>query len=43
MNHDRNFVTWFGVVGMGGVLHTLNPRLFDDQLDISSTMPRTGS
>ena len=33
MNHDRHFVAWFGVVGMGGVLHTLNPRLFDDQLE----------
>jgi acyl-CoA synthetase (AMP-forming)/AMP-acid ligase II len=33
MNHDRHFVSWFGVVGMGGVLHTLNPRLFDDQLE----------
>ena len=33
MNHDRHLASWFGVVGMGGVLHTLNPRLFDDQLD----------
>ena len=33
MNHDRHLVSWFGVPGMGGVLHTLNPRLFDDQLD----------
>jgi acyl-CoA synthetase (AMP-forming)/AMP-acid ligase II len=33
MNHDRHFVAWFGIVGMGGVLHTLNPRLFDDQLE----------
>src|SRR3954453_829346 len=33
MNHDRHLVSWFGIVGMGGVLHTLNPRLFDDQLD----------
>ncbi|MEO7635495.1 MAG: long-chain fatty acid--CoA ligase [Sphingomicrobium sp.] len=33
MNHDRHLVAWFGVAGMGGVLHTLNPRLFDDQLD----------
>ena len=32
MNHDRHLVAWFGVVGMGAVLHTLNPRLFDDQL-----------
>jgi fatty-acyl-CoA synthase len=32
MNHDRHLAAWFGVVGMGGVLHTLNPRLFDAQL-----------
>jgi fatty-acyl-CoA synthase len=32
MNHDRHLASWFGIVGMGGVLHTLNPRLFDDQL-----------
>ena len=32
-NHDRHLAAWFGVVGMGGVLHTLNFRLFDDQLD----------
>jgi fatty-acyl-CoA synthase len=33
MNHDRHLVSWFGIVGMGGVIHTNNPRLFDDQLD----------
>ena len=33
MNHDRHLVSWFGVIGMGGVLHTINPRLFDDQLE----------
>ena len=32
MNHDRHLVSWFGAVGMGGVIHTINPRLFDDQL-----------
>jgi fatty-acyl-CoA synthase len=31
MNHDRHLASWFGAVGMGGVIHTLNPRLFDDQ------------
>ena len=31
MNHDRHLTTWFGAVGAGGVIHTLNPRLFDDQ------------
>jgi acyl-CoA synthetase (AMP-forming)/AMP-acid ligase II len=32
MNHDRHLTAWFGVVGAGAVLHTINPRLFDDQL-----------
>jgi acyl-CoA synthetase (AMP-forming)/AMP-acid ligase II len=32
MNHDRHLTAWFGVVGAGGVLHTVNPRLFNDQL-----------
>jgi len=32
MNHDRHLVSWYGVTGAGGVLHTLNPRLFDDQI-----------
>ena len=32
MNHDRHLTAWFGVVGAGGVLHTVNPRLFEDQL-----------
>ena len=32
MNHARHLVAWYGVIGMGGILHTLNPRLFDDQL-----------
>lgn len=33
MNHARHLVSWYGVAGMGGVLHTINPRLFDDQLE----------
>ncbi|MCY7339098.1 MAG: AMP-binding protein, partial [Sphingomonas bacterium] len=33
MNHAKHLTAWYGVIGMGGVLHTLNPRLFDDQLD----------
>ncbi|MFM2372348.1 MAG: hypothetical protein RIS85_2070 [Pseudomonadota bacterium] len=33
MNHHRHLVSWYGAVGVGGVLHTLNPRLFDDQLE----------
>lgn len=33
MNHARHLVAWYGAIGMGGVLHTINPRLFPDQLD----------
>ena len=32
MNHGRHLIAWYGIVGMGGVLHTINPRLFHDQL-----------
>jgi fatty-acyl-CoA synthase len=37
MNHDRHLTAWFGVPGMGAVLHTINPRLFDDQLAYIAT------
>jgi fatty-acyl-CoA synthase len=33
MNHSRHLVTWYGTIGLGAVVHTINPRLFDDQLD----------
>jgi acyl-CoA synthetase (AMP-forming)/AMP-acid ligase II len=33
MNHSRHLVSWYGATGAGGVLHTINPRLFDDQLE----------
>jgi fatty-acyl-CoA synthase len=33
MNHGRHLVAWYGATGAGGVLHTINPRLFDDELD----------
>src|SRR3546814_3022346 len=32
MNHGHHLVGWYGTAGMGGVLHTVNPRLFDEQL-----------
>jgi fatty-acyl-CoA synthase len=32
MNHARHLVAWYGVAGMGGLIHTINPRLFEDQL-----------
>src|SRR6478735_115152 len=33
MNHSRHLTAWYGAIGMGGILHTINPRLFDDQLE----------
>jgi fatty-acyl-CoA synthase len=32
MNHERHLIAWYGTIGMGGVVHTINPRLFPDQL-----------
>jgi fatty-acyl-CoA synthase len=31
-NTWRHLEIWYGVMGMGGIVHTLNPRLFTDQL-----------
>jgi acyl-CoA synthetase (AMP-forming)/AMP-acid ligase II len=31
-NHDRHMEIYFGVTGSGAVLHTVNPRLFPDQV-----------
>ncbi|KRB82527.1 long-chain fatty acid--CoA ligase [Sphingomonas sp. Root710] len=31
-NHGRHLVSWFGAIGAGAVIHTINPRLFDDQI-----------
>ncbi|WP_374331646.1 long-chain-fatty-acid--CoA ligase [Aestuariivirga sp.] len=31
-NTWRHIEIWYGVMGMGGIVHTLNPRLFTDQL-----------
>jgi acyl-CoA synthetase (AMP-forming)/AMP-acid ligase II len=32
MNGGAHLAAWFGIMGMGAVCHTLNPRLSDDQL-----------
>ena len=32
MNHHHHLTAWYGTIGMGGVIHTINPRLFDEQL-----------
>ena len=31
-NTHRHIECWYGISGMGGVAHTINPRLFDDQI-----------
>lgn len=31
-NTGRHLEAWYGIMGMGGVYHTLNPRLFPDQI-----------
>lgn len=31
-NSARHLEAWFGIMGMGGIYHTLNPRLFPEQL-----------
>lgn len=31
-NTHRHLEAWYAVAGMGGVVHTINPRLFDEQL-----------
>jgi acyl-CoA synthetase (AMP-forming)/AMP-acid ligase II len=32
-NTWRHMEIWYGIMGLGGIVHTLNPRLFADQLD----------
>ena len=32
MNHAHHLASWYGSAGIGGVLHTINPRLFEEQL-----------
>ncbi len=31
-NSARHIETWYGIAGMGGIYHTLNPRLLPDQI-----------
>ena len=31
-NDARHLAAWYGAAGMGAVLHTLNPRLFPEQI-----------
>ena len=32
-NTERHMETWYGIMGLGAISHTLNPRLFAEQLD----------
>ncbi|MEQ1509423.1 MAG: long-chain fatty acid--CoA ligase [Sphingopyxis sp.] len=32
MNHLHHLASWYGSAGIGGILHTVNPRLFDEQI-----------
>lgn len=32
MNHAHQLSAWYGIIGAGAVIHTVNPRLFADQL-----------
>ncbi|WP_265570741.1 long-chain fatty acid--CoA ligase [Sphingomicrobium nitratireducens] len=32
MNHERHLISWYGAIGVGAILHTINPRLFPEQL-----------
>ena len=32
MNHHRHLASWYGAIGFGGVIHTVNVRLFDEDL-----------
>ncbi|MBB6123704.1 long-chain fatty acid--CoA ligase [Sphingobium subterraneum] len=32
MNSGRHIAAWFGIMGMGAICHTLNPRFSDEQL-----------
>jgi acyl-CoA synthetase (AMP-forming)/AMP-acid ligase II len=32
MNHHRHLAAWYGAIGAGGVIHTVNIRLFDEDL-----------
>ena len=32
MNHHHHVIAFYGAIGMGGIVHTINPRLFDEQL-----------
>jgi 3-(methylthio)propionyl---CoA ligase len=32
MNHAHHLISWYGTMGLGAILHTVNPRLFSDQI-----------
>ncbi|NNC71934.1 MAG: long-chain fatty acid--CoA ligase [Sphingomonadaceae bacterium] len=32
MNHGHHLASWYGIIGVAGIVHTINPRLFEEQL-----------
>ena len=32
LEHHRHIEAWYGITGIGAIYHTLNPRLFPDQI-----------
>lgn len=32
MNHGKHMAVWYGAMGVGAIIHTINPRLFEEQL-----------
>src|SRR6185437_4535065 len=43
MNHAHHLACWYGVPGMGGILHTLNPRLFGDERALGNLRYTSGT
>lgn len=39
-NSLRHLELYYGVIGSGRILHTVNPRLFPEQINTSSIMPK---
>ena len=40
-NTNRHLESWYGITGLGAIYHTLNPRLFIEQLDYIITVSYT--
>ncbi len=40
-NTERHLELWYGATGLGAIYHTVNPRLFEEQIVYTSIMRRT--